>query len=152
MGTKLLRRRFADTKLVTLEKELLRYERDDDLPGRAAPRAWQLLFDEGQEPLLWAVVRHNLLDVLALPALAAELSLRVESPAEELEQERLTERDVAAVEQSLAEARAALAAAPPYRLASAKARVRRLERKLAQLRGDEGGQGSDVASDAASDA
>jgi uncharacterized protein YprB with RNaseH-like and TPR domain len=135
---RLMRRRFADTRLVTLERELLRYERQEDLPSHLIPRAWKAMFEEGNERLLWAIVRHNLLDVVALPPLAAELTLRIESPEEETEQGRLDERDATQLEASIVEARRALEVAPSWRLASAKARVRRLEKKLAALRRESG--------------
>ena len=133
MGGRILRRRFDDSRLVTLERELLRFERGDDLPSGLVPVAWRSGIEEGDDSLLWAIVRHNLLDVLALPALAAELALRLESPQEELEQRQLDGRDAAAVAASLAEARRALKSAPPYRLASARRRVARLERRLESL-------------------
>jgi len=107
MAERLVRRRFADARLATLERELLRYERIDDLPGAAAPRAWLDLFEEGSERLLWAVLRHNLLDVLALPALSAELAFRLESPQDVLERERVADvrvragKDRASLERAL---------------------------------------------------
>jgi hypothetical protein len=138
MSVKLLRRRFEDARLITLERELLRFERAGDLPGAAVPRAWAFESDEAQDALLWAVVRHNLLDVLSLPALAAELALRLECPQEQFEQARLDEREGRVLEAQLQEARRALEAAPSRRLEAARRRVRRLEKKLAELRGEDG--------------
>lgn len=113
MAGKLLRKRSRgadaprDQKLVTCERELLRFERGEDLAGGALPCAWQELLAGGPRATLYAALRHNLLDVLALPALAAELSFRVESPQEEAEREQLAElqveraRDRAALEAAL---------------------------------------------------
>ncbi|HET6163638.1 MAG TPA: ribonuclease H-like domain-containing protein [Planctomycetota bacterium] len=107
MAERLVKRRFADARLVTLERELLRYTRIDDLPGAAAPRAWLELFEEGSDRLLQGVLRHNLLDVLALPALAAELSFRIESPQDLDERENLADararagKDRASLERAL---------------------------------------------------
>jgi uncharacterized protein YprB with RNaseH-like and TPR domain len=136
MGTKLLRRRFSDTKLVTLERELLRYERVLDLPGIAVPWAFRTASEDGIDALLWAIVRHNLLDVVALPALAAELTLRLESPEESLEQSRLDEQEAAGIAESLEEAKRALEVAPPYRREAARRKVRRLEKRLQTLQPD----------------
>jgi len=109
MAERLVKRRFADARLVTLERELLRYTRIDDLPGAAAPRAWLELFEEGRDRLLTAVLRHNLLDVLALPALACELSFRLESPQDHDEREQVADarvragKDRASLERALAD-------------------------------------------------
>lgn len=108
MAGKLVRKKFGDQKLQTFERELLRYERVDDLPGAAMPLAWHELAEPGAAALRIAVLRHNLLDVLALPALAAELSFRVESPQEHDEREQLAEvhlargKDRATLEAALA--------------------------------------------------
>ncbi len=99
---------FGDQKLQTFERELLRFVRDDDLPGSAMPLAWQSLEESGGEALRGAVLRHNLLDVLALPALAAELAFRFECPQELGERESVAAvrgkagRDRASLESALA--------------------------------------------------
>jgi uncharacterized protein YprB with RNaseH-like and TPR domain len=109
MAERLVRRKYGDARLVTLERELLRYARVDDLPGAAAPRAWLELFEEGRDRLLQAVLRHNLLDVLALPALACELSFRMESPQDQDEREQVADarvragKDRASLERALEE-------------------------------------------------
>jgi len=81
-------------------------------------------------------VRHNLLDVVALPALAAELTLRLESPEESLEQSRLDEQEAAGIAESLEEAKRALEVAPPHRREAARRKVRRLEKRLQTLQPD----------------
>jgi len=137
VAAKLLRRRFADARLVTLERELLRYERPDELGGAAAACAWREGGGEGGSAWLPAILRHNLLDVLALPALAAELTLRLECPQELLEQGRLDEREAGELASALEEARRELATAPPHRVEAARRRVRRIERRLEALRAGE---------------
>lgn len=96
MAGKFLRKRFRDQKLVTLERELLRFDRGADLAGGALPCAWHELLQPGQEAVRLAALRHNLLDVLALPSLAAELAFRVESPQEPEEREQLADLHVEA--------------------------------------------------------
>jgi uncharacterized protein YprB with RNaseH-like and TPR domain len=95
MAGKLLRRKFGDQRLQTFERELLRYERADDLSASALPLAWHELAEPGGAALRVAVLRHNLLDVVALPALAAELAFRVECPQEPDERGPIAELHVA---------------------------------------------------------
>ncbi|MEM9383229.1 MAG: ribonuclease H-like domain-containing protein [Planctomycetota bacterium] len=66
-----------DGRLQTMERALLAFEREDDLPGSLAPAAW---FDylAGRPHRLEGVFEHNHHDVLSLAALAAYLG-RVET-------------------------------------------------------------------------
>ncbi|MEO1697569.1 MAG: ribonuclease H-like domain-containing protein [Planctomycetota bacterium] len=63
---------FQDTKLQTMERELLGFRRERDLPGALAPAAW---FDylAGRPHLLEGVFLHNHEDVLSLGVLAGYL-------------------------------------------------------------------------------
>ena len=82
MSRRLVGGRFADLKLRTLEHELLGYYRLHDLPGSEAPEAWfRALRGEG-DTALEGVMMHNLIDVVSLASLAAELSLRLEAPSD----------------------------------------------------------------------
>jgi hypothetical protein len=91
MASRVMRGRFVDETLATLERTLLRFERGEVAAGAAPPRAWSSLFEPGGEPLLNAVLAHNLFDVVALPALAAELSFRLESPQDAYEREHVAD-------------------------------------------------------------
>ena len=106
MAGRLLKKKFGDQKLKTFERELLRYERVDDFAGSELPAAWHELSEPGAGALRVAVLRHNLLDVVALPALAAELAFRLEHPQEHDEREQ-----AAAVQLSRGKDRATLEAA-----------------------------------------
>jgi len=69
---RLTRGAFPDAKLQTMERELLRFRRERDLPGALAPAAW---FDylAGRPHRLEGVFLHNHEDVLSLAVLAAYL-------------------------------------------------------------------------------
>ena len=61
--------RLDDCRLGTLEHILLGLEREDDLPGREAPRAWFDWLRRGESVPLSRVLQHNRLDLLSLAAL-----------------------------------------------------------------------------------
>ena len=69
---RLTRGAFPDGKLQTLEKALLGFHRERDLPGSLAPAAW---FDylAGRPHMLEGVFHHNYEDVLSLVVMAAYL-------------------------------------------------------------------------------
>lgn len=69
---RLTRGAFPDGKLQTLEKRLLGFHRERDLPGSLAPAAW---FDylAGRPHMLEGVFHHNYEDVLSLVVMAAYL-------------------------------------------------------------------------------
>lgn len=78
------RRRYRDTwencRLATIERQLLRIQREDDLPGSEAPAAWLNYLRGGSARNLRRVGEHNHQDVVTL----AQLFLRlVETEAEE---------------------------------------------------------------------
>jgi uncharacterized protein YprB with RNaseH-like and TPR domain len=80
LGESCRRRGLSNLRLRTLEHHVLDYHRLFDLPGSEAPEAWfGYVRGEGMSGLQ-GVLLHNLLDVLSLTSLAAELSLRMESP------------------------------------------------------------------------
>ena len=61
--------RLADCRLGTLERSLLGLEREGDLPGHEAPRAWFDWLRRGEFGTLSRVLDHNRLDLLSLAAL-----------------------------------------------------------------------------------
>ncbi|MBM4016056.1 MAG: hypothetical protein FJ293_13980 [Planctomycetes bacterium] len=130
MAGKLLKKKFGDQKLQTFERELLRYERVGDLPGSASPLAWHELSEQGGSALRNAVLRHNLLDVVALPALAAELAFRMESPQEPDERAHAAD-----VELARGKDRAAIEAALELDPDSFRARLE-LSKRIEQEEGD----------------
>ena len=62
-------RRLDDCRLGTLERSLLGLEREGDLPGHEAPRAWFDWLRRGESVALARVLEHNRLDLLSLAAL-----------------------------------------------------------------------------------
>jgi len=79
VGRSLFRGAFADCRLQTFERELLGFERADDLPGAECPRAF-FGHLQGDSSLIPRVFEHNLLDVLALPAVLARFADEVAAP------------------------------------------------------------------------
>jgi uncharacterized protein YprB with RNaseH-like and TPR domain len=65
---------FGDTRLQTLEKKLLGFERVDDMPGALAPSCWFHWLREGDPRPLAAIAEHNRFDVLSMIALTRVLS------------------------------------------------------------------------------
>ena len=61
--------RLDDCRLGTLERNLLGLEREGDLPGHEAPRAWFDWLRRGESVSLARVLDHNRLDLLSLAAL-----------------------------------------------------------------------------------
>ncbi|OHE83695.1 MAG: exonuclease [Lysobacterales bacterium RIFOXYA1_FULL_69_10] len=71
------RRRYRGTwencRLATVERELLRIVREDDLPGSQAPAAWLSYLRGGASSLLRRVCAHNHQDVVTLARLMQRL-------------------------------------------------------------------------------
>lgn len=88
VGRSLFRGAFGDCRLQTFEKEMVGYERADDLPGAECPRAF---FDhlQGASSMIPKVFEHNYLDVLTLPAIAAQFARAVENPTNPVLQSNL---------------------------------------------------------------
>ncbi len=72
------RRRFRgvweNCRLATVERELLRIVREDDLPGAQAPAAWLDYLRGGDSGRLCRVAQHNHQDVVSLALLLSRLS------------------------------------------------------------------------------
>ena len=81
------RRRYRGTwencRLATIERELLRIVREDDLPGSEAPAAWLTYLRGGSARNLRRVAAHNHQDVVTLALLMVRL-VEVESAGEEV--------------------------------------------------------------------
>jgi uncharacterized protein YprB with RNaseH-like and TPR domain len=75
-------RQWENCRLATLERRLLGFVREGDLPGAAAPRAWIDFVREGRGHGLQAVMRHNRLDLLSLAAVFPALLRPVEQGGE----------------------------------------------------------------------
>ena len=61
--------RWEDCRLATVEKELLKFTRLDDLPGAEAPEAWHEWVHLGRFDRLPGVAEHNYWDLVSLAAL-----------------------------------------------------------------------------------
>lgn len=75
LGRNLHRGRFSDTRLGTLERELLGFFRVDDVPGHLVPSCWFHFLRTGDAGPLGGVLLHNLHDVVSMVTLAEHLAL-----------------------------------------------------------------------------
>ena len=73
LSRNLYRERWPDTRLGTLERQVLGFERVDDLPGHLAPAAWFHFLRTGEPGPLSRVATHNHHDVLSMVTLATRL-------------------------------------------------------------------------------
>jgi len=78
---RLFRNAWPDCRLGTAEQRLLGLNREDDLPGSEAPRAWRDYLAGGHADDLERVLRHNALDVLSLLVLGPALTRVLRDPA-----------------------------------------------------------------------
>jgi hypothetical protein len=77
---RLFSKRWDDCRLVTLERQLLGFERKDDLPGSEAPEAWFSYLRHGNARQLIRVVEHNRQDILSLAVAHATLAEAIADP------------------------------------------------------------------------
>ena len=80
VGRSLYRGAFPDCRLQTFERELVEFQRSDDLPGAECPQAF-FRHLQGDSSTIPRVFDHNLLDILTLPAVAACFAEEVDHPA-----------------------------------------------------------------------
>jgi uncharacterized protein YprB with RNaseH-like and TPR domain len=73
LARNLERDRFPNTRLSTLERELLDFHRVDDVPGHLVPACYHHHLRTGETAPLEAVLEHNLNDVLSMVTLADHL-------------------------------------------------------------------------------
>jgi len=85
------RAEWGDVRLQTLEREGLGFERVDDLPGEAVPKAWQRWLQAGETGPLARALEHNRNDLLTLAAL---LGRAIEFPGRGASRSPTTAREV----------------------------------------------------------
>ncbi len=66
--------RWGDCRLISAERKLLHFEREDDVPGSMAPLAWFSWLQRKDPEGLIGIARHNRWDVLSLAALIPALA------------------------------------------------------------------------------
>jgi uncharacterized protein YprB with RNaseH-like and TPR domain len=69
--------RLAERRLVSLERDVLGFVREGDVPGGEIPARYASFLRDGQPEGLHQVIEHNLWDIIAMAALLGELSARV---------------------------------------------------------------------------
>lgn len=80
---RLYRGRWANCRLGTIENHVLRFVREDDLPGSEAPQAWLNFLRFGASAALVRVIDHNTQDLHSLHGLLWHL-IRIDEEAFEL--------------------------------------------------------------------
>jgi uncharacterized protein YprB with RNaseH-like and TPR domain len=69
--------RLAERRLVSLERDVLGFVREGDVPGGEIPARYASFLRDGRAEGLHQVIEHNLWDVIAMAALLGELGARV---------------------------------------------------------------------------
>jgi uncharacterized protein YprB with RNaseH-like and TPR domain len=82
---RLWKRRLGDCSLSNVERQLLEFERRDDVPGSAIPGLYFEYLRTRDARRIAPVFRHNVWDILALAALAATAGRIYENPRETLD-------------------------------------------------------------------
>jgi uncharacterized protein len=77
---RLFNKRWPDCRLMTLEKALLGFQRQHDLPGSEAPAAWSDYLRQGRAEQLIRVVEHNRQDILSLALAHGVVVQAIETP------------------------------------------------------------------------
>lgn len=70
---RLWKKRLSSVRLVDMEREVLRFEREDDLPGSEIPARYFEFLRGASPERLAPVLEHNQNDIIALPALLGAL-------------------------------------------------------------------------------
>ncbi|MBN1774775.1 MAG: ribonuclease H-like domain-containing protein, partial [Deltaproteobacteria bacterium] len=81
---RLHRRHLDDRSLASIERHVLGFHREDDVPGAEIPGIYQELLFAGRTTRMAGVIRHNRWDVVALAALLGLHARLVETSAAEL--------------------------------------------------------------------
>lgn len=77
---RLFRRRVGDTRLATLEREILGIVRRHDLRGSDCPEAWLDFLETRNRRFIEPVLRHNALDLVAMIVLLSKLRVCLAYP------------------------------------------------------------------------
>ena len=79
---RLYKKILGNTKLITLEQEVLGFARVDDTPGKLAPELYFAYQTDQDARKLVGIFTHNVHDILTLATLAAHIGLLVAEPTE----------------------------------------------------------------------
>ncbi len=76
---RLYKRRLSSVRLTQVEREILHFNRQDDVDGAQAPWRYRAYLRDGDDGLLSDIVRHNALDIVSLCGLLSMLALELDS-------------------------------------------------------------------------
>jgi len=77
---RLFGKRWNNCRLITVEENLLGFNRVNDLPGSEAPEAWFSYIRSGDDRQLKCVVEHNAQDIVSLAVAHSVLTQAIEQP------------------------------------------------------------------------
>jgi uncharacterized protein YprB with RNaseH-like and TPR domain len=86
IARRLWKKRFQECDLVNLERNVLMFHREDDIPGHLIPAAYGSYLRYANTSLVQKVIHHNQLDILSLAVLTARACL-LKNRAEDLSAE-----------------------------------------------------------------
>lgn len=78
VARRIYRSRVEQCRLVTLERDVLGFSREDDIASAEVPALYQRFLREGAIGLIEPIARHNQWDIAALAALVGELCARAD--------------------------------------------------------------------------
>jgi uncharacterized protein YprB with RNaseH-like and TPR domain len=82
---RLFKTRLSNCRLSTVERELYRFVRSDDIAGHLIPMAYRRFIFEGVFDEIARVLDHNKLDLLTMPLLARDIASRIAAPLQHAE-------------------------------------------------------------------
>lgn len=84
LSRRIWKKRLGNCRLATIEEEILKVRRDDDIPGSLIPEMYKKYLDTGNPDEMLKVIEHNESDVVTMSVLLAKIIRIDENPIEEL--------------------------------------------------------------------
>ena len=85
VARKLFKRRIGDCSLVSIERHVLGFMREGDIPGDQIPQIYVSFLQGSRSDLMPTVFHHNVQDIVAMVALLGSIALLLASHPEEFE-------------------------------------------------------------------
>lgn len=84
LSRRIWKKRLENCRLATIEEEILKVHRDDDIPGSLIPEMYKKYLDTGNPYDMQKVIEHNESDVVTMSVLLAKIIRIDENPIKEL--------------------------------------------------------------------
>ena len=85
LSRRIWKKRLENCKLTTIEEEILRLTREDDIPGSVIPEMYKRYLDTGRSDEMQQVIEHNESDVVSMSVLLGKLIRIEEDPCGQLD-------------------------------------------------------------------